>query len=318
MGENLRVLIGYEGWEHSGAAIDDLRRAGLPRDTSVLVATVSDVKNPQPPFSGQEATVAVIESRIVKTMLARVHEDALKARSAAYALAHDACEKIRSIFPRWEVQPIVLTGTPDHELIREAERWNADVILVCPHERSALGRLFFGSVSKKVAAVADCSVRVARRGFVKSSHAPLRIAVGVDGSTGAERAVRAVGERVWPHGTEVRLVAVDDGSSPIRIAGIIPSTEPIVMACNEMAAVKTRMMLEWADKELHAVGLNVSVEIKEGTPLRTLIEEAHKWEADSIFIGSHGLGSDDEAAGLGEVAAGLLTDAHCSVEISRH
>jgi len=89
------------------------------------------------------------------------------------------------------------------------------------------------------------------------------------------------------------------------------------MACNEMAAVKTRMMLEWADKELRAVGLNVSVEIKEGMPLRTLIEAVHKWEADSIFIGSHGLGSD-EAAGLGEVAAGLLTDAHCSVEILRH
>ncbi|HWT02738.1 MAG TPA: universal stress protein [Pyrinomonadaceae bacterium] len=313
----MRVLIGYEGSEHSGAAIDDLRRAGLPRDTSALVATVSHVNNFEPPLSGEEATVAVVESRVVKTLLARAYEDSLKARGDAHALALEACDKVRSIFPEWEVRPLVLAGAPDRELISEAERWDADLILVCPHERSALGRLFFGSVSKKVAAGAGCTVRVARPGFVRSSDTASRIVVGVDGSSGSERAVRAVGERVWPHGTEARLVAVDDGSSPVRLAGIIPSTEPTVIACNEMAAVKTRMMLEWADKELRAVGLNVSIEIKEGVPLRTLIEEAHKWEADSIFVGSRGLGSGDEAAGLGQVAAGLVTDAHCSVEISR-
>lgn len=312
----MRVLIGYESPERSSAAIDDLRRAGLPRDTSLLVAVVSDV-NLKPPLSGEEAVVAVLESRRVKTMLARAYEDALKGRSDAYALALGVCERIRSISPTWEVRPIVLAGSPEQELISEAEHWRADVIVVSPHERSALGRLFFGSVSKKVAASAGRSVRVARRGLVKSVDAPSRIVIGIDGSTGAERAVRAVGERVWPSGTEVRLIAVDDGSSPIRIGGIIPSTEPIVISCNEMAAVKARMMLEWADKELRAVGLNVSVQIREGVPLSILIEEARVWEADSIFIGSHGLESLVERAGLGDVAEGLVTGAHCSVEVTR-
>ena len=36
--------------------------------------------------------------------------------------------------------------------------------------------------------------------------------IGVDGSPEAENAVREVGMRVWPKGTEVRIIAVDDGA----------------------------------------------------------------------------------------------------------
>ena len=38
----MRILIGYDGSESADAALDDLRRAGLPREVEVLIVSVSD------------------------------------------------------------------------------------------------------------------------------------------------------------------------------------------------------------------------------------------------------------------------------------
>ena len=43
-----KLLIGYDGSEHSDAAIDDLQRAGLPQDIEAVVLTVADVFLPLP------------------------------------------------------------------------------------------------------------------------------------------------------------------------------------------------------------------------------------------------------------------------------
>ncbi len=123
--------------------------------------------------------------------------------------------------------------------------------------RSPLGRLFLGSASKKLAAESRSSVRVARLAVEKGQDAPPRIMIGVDGSPGAERAVRSLGRRVWSGGTEVRIVAVDDSVSPARIAHILPTAAGIITSSNEEAAGKARQMAEWAENELRAIGLQV-------------------------------------------------------------
>jgi hypothetical protein len=40
------VLIGYDGSESADAALDDLRRAGLPRETEALIVSVGEVLTP--------------------------------------------------------------------------------------------------------------------------------------------------------------------------------------------------------------------------------------------------------------------------------
>jgi nucleotide-binding universal stress UspA family protein len=141
--------------------------------------------------------------------------------------------------------------------------------------------------------------------------------IGVDGSTGAEGAVRVVGRRVWREGTEVRIVAVDDSVSPGTIAHILPTAAEMIRSSNEEAAEKARRMAEWAANELRAIGLKVSVANEKGEPQRVVLEEAGKWNAESIFVGAHGLNRPDEKSGLGSVATGLVTNAHCTVEIVR-
>jgi nucleotide-binding universal stress UspA family protein len=316
MSERKKVLIAYDGSAHADAALADLRRAGLPREAEALIVTVSaglvSTTSPVAEFAGAAPT-----SRRVLSAVAVAEEQAARLLVEARGFAEQARRRVRSYFPGWEVRAEVLEGSPSWELLRKAEEWQPDLVVVGSQGRSALGRFFLGSVSKELATESRSSVRVVRRTAAKSVDEPPRIMIGVDGSPGAERAVRSVGGRVWPEGTEVRVVAVDDGVSPAKIAHLLPTAAQLIRSSNEEAAVKAQQMAEWAAEELSAIGLSVSVALVKGEPRRILIEEALKWGADCIFVGSHGLDHPDEETGLGGVSTGLVTKAHCPVEVVR-
>jgi nucleotide-binding universal stress UspA family protein len=215
------------------------------------------------------------------------------------------------------VQAIGFVGTPSIELINKADEWKADLVVVGSQGRSALGRFILGSVSKKVVTDSHHSVRVTRGMVKQRGDIPPKIMIGVDGSPEAEHAVRAVGRRVWPEGSEVRIIAVDDGTSPTGIANIFPGEAEMIRGCNEGSAIAARSMVEWAENELRAIGLRVSVAIEKGDPQRVLIEEAQKWDVDSIFVGGRKFSGAIERFRLGSVSTALVTKAHCSVEVVR-
>jgi nucleotide-binding universal stress UspA family protein len=87
---------------------------------------------------------------------------------------------------------------------------------------------------------------------------------------------------------------------------------------NQESALAAHRMVEWAENELRVIGLNVSVAIERGDPQRVLIHQAQKWDADAIFVGGRRFSSAFERFRLGSVATGLVTKAHCSVEIARN
>ena len=316
MKDGMRVMIAYDGSAHADAALSDLRRAGLPREAEALLVSVADglvgAYFPVAEVAGPAAA-----SRRVTSIVELAREQAVMLHAEAWEAVGSARSQVVSSFPGWEVRSAVMEGDPSEELLRRAEAWRPHLIVVGSQGRSALGRLLLGSVSKTVAGRAHGSVRVARRGTEKEEGAPPRIIVGVDGSAGATRAVRAVWSREWPAGTEVRIVAVDDGSGPVRLAEVTPNLEEFGTAINEGPPVNARLMAEGARVVLLAKGLNASVEVREGDPRRVLVEEAVGWSADSIFVGSHGLDGPLDRSGLGGVAAALVTGAPCSVEVVR-
>lgn len=291
----MKVLIAYDGSAHADAALDDLCRAGLPRDVEAIIVSVSEC--PASASAGEQA--------------ARILDEAKE-------FAASARNRVRSHFPDWKVRAEGIPGTPSQELMRMADEWEPNLIVVGSQGRSALGRLFLGSVSQKIATEARSSVRVVRRIAEKGKEAPLRILIGVDGSIGAERAVRAVAERVWSGATEARIVGVDDSVAPTRIAHILPKQTAIIRRDNQEAAAKRRQMAKWAEDELRALGLRVAVAIEKGDPELVLIEEARKWDADCVFVGPHGADKPNETSGLGSVATALVTNAPCTVEIVRY
>lgn len=316
MNERVKVMVAYDGSTYADAALEDMRSAGLPREAVALIVSVSEGLV-DPSSSVADIAGSALTSRRITPAIAQAREQAARALEEAKEFAAKAGDRVRSYFPDWEVSAEGIAGTPTYELVRRAEEWKPDLIVVGSQGRGALGRFFLGSVSKKLATDSHSSVRVARRTVEKGQDAPPRIMIGVDGSPGAERAIRLVGRRVWPDGTEVRIVAVDDSVSPARIARVLPAAAAAIRSSNEEAAGKAQQMAEWAAEELRAVCLQVSVASVKGEPQRLMIEEAQKWDADSIFVGSRGLDNPDEKSGLGGVSTGLVTNAPCTVEIVR-
>jgi nucleotide-binding universal stress UspA family protein len=312
----MKILIGYDGSESADAALDDLRKAGLPSDTEALIVSVAEVLMQPPPPSDEMVGLAQA-SRRVASAVAHAELQRKQAIKEAEELAAKANERVRSYFPDWQVRAEALAGWPSSELIRRADEWKADLVVVGSQGRSALAQFVLGSVSKKVVTDSHHSVRVARGAVGTNNSTTPRVMIGVDGSPEAERAVRAVGWRVWPDGTEVRIITIDDGTSPARIARVLPTAAAMIRDRNEETAVAAKMMVEWGENELRVIGLNVSVAIEKGDPQRALIEEARKWNADSIFVGGRRFDGALERFWLGSVSTAVVTKAHCSVEVVR-
>ena len=231
----MRLLIGYDGSESADAALDDLRRAGLPREVEAVIISVSDgLVNHSSSIADIAGSAAT--SRRVTSAIALAREQAAQGLKEAKEFAAKAGNRVRSSFPDWNVQIVGLAGRPSTELINKADDWKADLVVVGSRGRSALGRFLLGSVSKKVVTDSHHSVRVGRGTVKQDGGLPPKIMIGVDGSPEAEQAVRTVGMRVWAEGTEVRIIAVDDGTSPTRIADIIPATDELIRGCNEESA----------------------------------------------------------------------------------
>jgi nucleotide-binding universal stress UspA family protein len=311
----MKILIGYDGSEFSDSAIEDLKLAGLPDDSEVLIVSVGDLLMSSTELSeviGQAFTSSRVEAGLKKalTHAGRITKDAENAASRAK-------ERIRELFPGWNVRAEVMIGTPEWVLIDVADKWNADLVVVGSHGRSALRRLLLGSVSKKVVTDSHSSVRVGRPSNRKDADAPPRIIVGVDGSPAAEQAIYEVGKRVWPNGTEVRLIAVDDGFRPHSLATRLPQAAAMISDHIRNREARVSSMLDWAAKEFGAIGLRTSTVTDKGDAASILLAHAEQWAADSIFVGTRDFKSGFERFRLGSVSTAVVTKASCSVEVVR-
>ena len=204
------------------------------------------------------------------------------------------------------MQAEACADAPAWAVIKKADAWQPDLIVVGSHDRSTLVHFLRGSVSQTVSTEARCAVRVAR-GHGEDRIAPARIIIGVDGSPNANAAVRTVATRVWPPGSEVRVIAVLD-------SGMLAAAAESGKESHTAGQVWARTIAETAAEQLRAAGLTVSPVVQEGDPRRVLVEEAKQWGADCLFVGARGL-SRLERFLLGSVSTAIAARAPCSVEV---
>ena len=315
MSDRMKLLIAYDGSKCAEAALDDLRRAGLPQEAEALVVSVAEMWLPPPPPSAFE----VVEEATAAHTPAELQREYVKDSSPvleAQALAEEARSRLRANFPGWVVKADAFYGSPARELLRVADEWGPHLVVVGSHGRTALGRFVMGSVSQKVLNEARSSVRVAR-GRVEVEPRTCRILVGVDGSQGAEAAVRAVAARHWPKGGEARVVIVDGPMDFGVVERLVPPLRKVVEEENREEEAWVQETVDLAAARLSAAGLATSSVVKTGDPRRVLVQEAERWGADCIFVGSHRFGNRVERFLLGSVAAAVAARADCSVEVTR-
>ena len=308
----MKILIAYDGSESADAALEDLRRAGLGAEAEALVMTVADVFVPPPINEEIDNTFPLYVPAGIK----RAHERAQDKLGEARELARQVGEQIRSLFPTWRVSSEAEADSPAWALIRKADQWKPDLIVMGARGHSVFGgRLILGSISQRVLYEARCSVRIARASD-KSLDAPVRLLIGVYSSTDSNAAVEAVCSRYWPSGTEVALLAVVDTVMPLTSDPKQPSVMKWIEVADESNWNRVREIFEPAAQRIRSAGLHAEVLIRRGNPADEILKEANTWGADCIFVGAKGTRGIDRLL-LGSVSSAVSSRSHCSVEVVR-
>jgi nucleotide-binding universal stress UspA family protein len=148
-------------------------------------------------------------------------------------------------------------------------------------------------------------------------HASMNVVVGVDGSSGAEVAVRGVIERPWPRGTQFRVLTVMRPYLPVP-SGFAASVMPpeTYAAENAMLAEHARAWSEHAADTLKQAGLSAEPLVRYGDPRSEIVDEASSSSADLVVVGSHGRTGLKRLL-MGSVAESVVRHAPCSVEVVR-
>ena len=133
----MKILIAYDGSDYADVALDDLRRAGLPREVEALVLSVAEVWLPPPPPSSYEIVEEASEAN-VDADPQKVDARGSPAVEEAQALAQRAVARLQSSFPEWTVRAEAAYGSPAWDVITKADEWKPHLVVVGSHGRSAL------------------------------------------------------------------------------------------------------------------------------------------------------------------------------------
>ncbi|CAN5739093.1 hypothetical protein BH24ACI3_BH24ACI3_16450 [soil metagenome] len=310
----MKVLIAYDGSRCSEAALDDLVSAGLPESCEALVISVAEVWLPPPDGDGNiTGTRLQLESGRSNP---EPYETDKRIVAGAETLAYHANKRLRQMFPRWQVTAQATFGSPAWSILKCADEFKPNLIVVGAHGSSPISRFFLGSISQKVVTEAHCSVRVSR-GRIEVDSVPVRIVIGFDGSKGSLAAVDEVASRPWRDYSEIRLIAATKDVRPSAIGRFIPPAAHMVEEVNESERQCIEKLAANPLIGLQRKNISAALHFCAGNPKHVLVEQAENWNADCIFVGANAFASRLERFLLGSTSAAVAARAHCSVEVVR-
>lgn len=288
----MRVLLATDGSEDAHRAIRWLQMLPLPAGSSILIVTVAVVPGPHATFE----TVAEL-------------------RAAAVAEAKRTAERARRVLiRRWPAAEVhVSEGDPREEIVRIAEEWGADLVVVGARGLSGVKRFLLGSVSLAVARHAPCPVLVAKG----EPRKPRVAVVGVDGSEDSLRALRF-------------LAALEPKRLVTRLLGVVedlryPSSAPSIVRSQLNAAIgemkrerraELEKALERAQRDIEGRVGRVRVAIVDGSADDVIVRAANGPGVGLAVVGARGLGAVKRLL-LGSVSETVLRYARCPVLIVR-
>jgi nucleotide-binding universal stress UspA family protein len=295
----MRILLAIDGSVQSESAVGEIVRRRFPADSEVRVIAVVE---PAYLGKGMDTGFYSVEA-----------ENA--AREQARAVVEKAAAKLRADegSRQFNITTEVISGSPKGVILQDAEAFSADLIAVGSHGHGMLDRFLLGSVSQAVALHAKCSVEIVRS--PKSGPEAMRILIATDGSEQSESAVDEIARQHFPADTEVRVISVveppnvGEGVDMNFYVEIDKTARDRAHAAVEKAAAKLR-----ANEENPQ--LKITTEVISGSPKGVILEDAERFGADLIVVGSHGHGMLDRFL-LGSVSQAVALHAKCSVEIVR-
>lgn len=143
----------------------------------------------------------------------------------------------------------------------------------------------------------------------------MKILIAVNGTPESDAAVETLGNRPWPGGTAVEVLAVVHAGGPMW-----PDPAFVMAAVHqERTHILDHRAHEWvssaADRIRRAVpDAVVTTKVIEGLPKDVIVREAHESSADLILLGCGAHGALHRAV-HGSLAGAVVAHAPCSVEV---
>jgi len=287
----MRVLLATDGSKDARAAAAYLKELPLPPATTVRIVVAVTL----PGFSLEEPAIREFKRSVLEE---------------ARGLADEA----RAVLVRRElsVETDVVVGDPRAEIVRLADEWRADLIVLGARGLGRIKRLLLGSVSLAVARHASCPVLVVKGRPRKLAS----VLVAMDGSEDSFRAARFLQSLVLPRRTKVRLLSVVE---PLRY----PTTAPgavrgqLLRMIKEVEAERRGELdkvLERAAAQLDDKLTRVTRSTPTGAPADEIIAAANDYDTDLVIVGARGRGGMARLL-LGSVSEKVLRDARGPVLI---
>ena len=270
-----RILLSTDGSEHSDGAVRVAIDAAA-KCSSTLSAFTMVISNPE---------VEALAPEIVAKGERRAREilDGIEAKATARGVT---------------VERLVRHGQdPAHQIVGQAEKRNADLIVMGRRGVRGLARMMVGEATVKVCGRAPCSVMVVPRDGQLPKQ---RILLATDGSSHSEGAGALADRLALLCGLPVTIVSV-----------ILPNQSEARRAEATAAVERLRTMLT-------SRGISAETVIVEAVrPETGIITTAAAKGADLIIVGSHGRSGLLEKVLIGSVSERVLGDASCPVLVVR-
>jgi nucleotide-binding universal stress UspA family protein len=292
----VKILLAIDSSSLSEAVVREVEERPWPRETAVCVLTVIDLL-------GMTSAVGYLEPFIKSE------------NEAANQLVGNVAERLgrRNL----KASALVVEGYPGTTVVEQAEKWGADFVFVGSHGHGGFVRFLLGSIAKAVVQNAPCSVEIVRQPEAEGSTArggSRRVLLATDGSDFSMAAARSIAQRPWPDGSEFRIVSVIEeivaALGPWHVAGAV------ARRVRQESREKCEQAAKTASEVLTGAGLSADTAVVDGSPKRRILEEAKKWAADIVVVGSHGRRGLTRYL-LGSVSEAVAMHALCSVEVIR-
>jgi nucleotide-binding universal stress UspA family protein len=290
----MRVLLAIDGSGPSALGIDLVASIAWPSDTMITIVTA--LPDDVDVFGGPWPGAAMIQAPEIRERLEADIRTEL--RAAADRLAQ----------PGLVIDTRLLRGRAATQLLAEAARERADLIVLGARGHGTLDRMLLGSVSAEVVGHAPCPVLVARG---RSIHGGL---VATDASPSAIGAAAMIGKDGFLAGVEARVISVVDVPIPwwTGMAADASWVASAYVDAREASRRDVATEAERATEQLRANGLKTSVVTREGDAAQEILAEAAAWGAELIVVGSRRQGAITRGL-LGSVSRNVLEHASVSV-----
>ncbi|MDZ4808240.1 MAG: universal stress protein [Bacteroidota bacterium] len=145
----MKILLATDGSAHSKAMVKKFAGRTFAPNTKVRIISAYERS-----YINYTSPMGVLNEYYVEA-----DKQLLKSAEAAN---ENAASVLRKINPKLSVSTAITEGSPKSVILKEAEKFGANLIVVGSHGHGAVAGFLLGSVSQAVALNAKCSVEIVR------------------------------------------------------------------------------------------------------------------------------------------------------------